>query len=128
MLLLKQPCRQFSRQCEQFNRIPSGEVAQQVVAEQVAEQVVEQVVEQQVVAEQVVEQQVAHKQYRKRQLHSLIGWLLNHLPNLEKLQTMPAKWPSQQAKGLTKSQAQWDFLAKVLFQLLEDLVGQHRPE
>jgi hypothetical protein len=130
MLLLKQPCRQFSRQCKQFSRTPSGEVAEQVAglkqaAEQVAEQAVQQVAEQ--AAEQVAEQAV-HKQHRKRQLHSLIGWLLLQLPNLEKLQTMLAKWPAPRARDLTKSQAPWDSLAKVLFQLLEDLVGQHRLE
>jgi hypothetical protein len=103
--------------------------AEQVGAEQVG---AEQEVAEQEVAEQVAEQQVIeqplHKQHRKGQLHSLIGWLLNHLPNLAKPQTMLAKWPDKQAKGLTKSQALWDSLAKALFQLLEDLVGQHRPE
>jgi Mg2+ and Co2+ transporter CorA len=106
MLLLKQPCRQFSRQCKEFNRTPSDVVAQQVaqqVAEQVAEQV-EQVVEQAAEQEQVVEQAL-HKQHRKRQPHSLIGWLLLQLPNLEKLQIMLAKWPAPRARGLTKSQA-----------------------
>jgi hypothetical protein len=106
MLLLKQPCRQFSRQCKEFNRTPSGEAVEQV-AEQALEQALEQVVEQ--VVEQAVEQvveQALHKQHRKRQLHSLIGWLLNHLPNLAKPKTMLVKWPSQQAKDLTKSQAQ----------------------
>jgi hypothetical protein len=41
MLLLKQPCRQFSRQCKEFNGTPSGEevvqAAQQVHLVQVQE-------------------------------------------------------------------------------------------
>jgi hypothetical protein len=55
MLLLKQPCRQFFRQCEQFNGTPSREVVQVAVQVQVAVVV-------QVVVVQVVVQVVVHKQ------------------------------------------------------------------
>jgi hypothetical protein len=61
MLLLKQPCRQFSRQCKEFNGTLSGEVVVQVAA-QVVVQEVHLVVVQEVAALAAAQEVVEHNQ------------------------------------------------------------------